>query len=155
MNTITRPLFFILILGTVLPYGMMAQETPEPEVVAIPVEGIAVTTAHNSFIDYHDYILKDGQFRFRKELKKVKHDTNFLEYASDANNIRISKYDYLKMMRRAVNQSDTKGEFMALISDLFVDKDQSFAEQVDFASLYDATRPHTFHGYFDGLPRIR
>lgn len=85
---------------------------------------------------------------------KVKNEEDYLIYASADNNIRISKLDYMRLMRKAVNQSDTKQEFMKHVNTYFVDKDQRFAEQVDFETLYHATRATTFYGYFDGLPRI-
>lgn len=154
MKTITHTLFLIIGLGFASMPSAYSQDPSNTQSLVIPAEDVDVTEFKNTFVDYHSYILKDENFRFRKEIKKVKSDEEYLEYASADNQIRISKLDYMRLMRKAVNQSETKQEFLNHINTYFVDKDQRFAEQVDFEAIYDATRATTFYGYFDGLPRI-
>ncbi len=154
MHTITRTLLLFLggLFGTI-PFAY-SQEPASSQTMTIPVETEEVTSPKNTFVDYHGYILNADDFRFRKELKKVKYDADYLEYASADNNIRISKRDYLKLLRWHVNQSDSKQEFVGRIAEQFADSEQQFTQTLDLESIYDSTRPHTFHGYFDGLPRI-
>ena len=154
MKTITYHLCILLLVGfATIPNGY-SQDPASSQTLNIPVQDEDITELKNTFIDYHSYILNEDQFRFRKEIKKVKNNEDYLEYASADNSIRISKLDYMRLMRKAVNQSETKQEFMNHIKTYFVDKDQRFAEQVNFEAIYDATRQYTFYGYFDALPRI-
>ncbi len=154
MKTITYICFILFVFGFVTNPTAYSQYPSNTQSLEIPAEDVDVREFKNTFVDYHSYILNDETFRFRNEIKKVKNEDDYLEYASADNNIRISKLDYMRLMRKTVNQSDTKQEFMKHVNTYFVDKDQRFAEQVDFEAIYDATLATTFYGYFDGLPRI-
>lgn len=153
MKTTTRPFLLSLSLILLASYVTQAQETHKKE-EGIPIEGEQATQPRNTFVDYHTYILGSSDFRFRKEIKKAKGTDDYLEYASN-NNIRISKYDYLRLVRRAVNQSDSKSEFINKMIYHFPDTENKFTNTLDLETVYDITRPKTFYGYFDGLPRIR
>lgn len=132
-----------------------AQETTKETKNRIPIEGDQVTAPRNNFIDYNSYILDKEDFKFRREIKRVKHDADFLEYASTENSIRISKYDYLRLVRRAVNQSDSQDEFITKMIGYFPDTENEFTNTLNLETIYDSTRPKTFYGRFDGLPRLR
>ena len=144
---------FILSLGLFFIFTNSAhtQDIKNDQSHGIPFE--EKSTLINTFVDYHSQIVATEDFRFRKEFKKVKKDSVFLEYKSSKNNIIISKYNYLRLMRRVVNQSDSKTEFFTKFTEYFPDADNRFAQTLDLASFYDRTRPKTFFGYFDGLPR--
>jgi hypothetical protein len=154
MKTTTRPFLLSLSLILLSSYVTQAQETHNKEFEGIPIEGEQATQPRNTFVDYHTYILGSSDFRFRKEIKKAKGTDDYLEYASNNNNIRISKYDYLRLVRRAVNQSDSKSEFINKMIYHFPDAENKFTNTLDLETVYDTTRPKTFFGYFDGLPRI-
>lgn len=132
-----------------------AQETTKETNNRIPIEGDQVTAPRNNFIDYNTYLLDLEDFRFRREIKKVKHDADFLEYASSDNSIRISKYDYLRLVRKAVNQSDSHDEFITKMIGYFPDTENKFTNTLNLETIYASTRPRTFYGRFDGLPRLR
>lgn len=134
---------------------MLAQETVKEQFKGIPVEGEQATEAKNTFIDYHAYIMDIGDFKFSKEIKKAKKEPDYLEYASSDNAIRISKYDYLRLVRKSINQSDSKSEFITMMTQQFPDTENSFTNTLNLETFYDSARPRTFFGRFDGLPRVR
>ncbi len=155
MKTTTKTRFLSLTAVLMLSFSAVAQETTTDQFKGIPVEGEHLTEARNTFIDYHAYILDTGDFKFRKEIKKVKKEPEFLEYASTDNNIRISKYDYLRLVRRTINQSDTKNEFIDRMTEHFPDTENRFTNTLNLETIYDSARPKTFFGRFDELPRVR
>ncbi|MEZ4801685.1 MAG: hypothetical protein R2797_02855 [Gelidibacter sp.] len=155
MTTTTKTVLLALSAWLSLSVAMQAQETPTKDTRVIPVAEDQATQARNTFVNYHNYLLATEGFRFKTELKKVKQTTDFLEYATPENSIRISKYDYLRVVRKAVNQSDTKTEFISKMVLYFPGTEDQFTNTLNLEAFYDTARPKTFYGYFDGLPRIR
>ncbi|MCK7589644.1 hypothetical protein M0G43_03555 [Subsaxibacter sp. CAU 1640] len=154
MKNFTQNFLKCLVFWLLVPLDIVAQDIPKTPSQVIPIEGEQVTSPRNTFVDYHSYILQQDKFRFRSEIKKEKLNSDFLEYASANNNIRISKLDYLKLVRHAVNQSDSKAEFIDRMRILFPDEEDAFTNALSLESFYDSTRSTTFYGYFDGMPRI-
>ncbi len=152
MKTTTATFILSLSLFLIFSNSAQNQEIRNEQSDVVPYEEEQETQLRNTFIDYNSYIVAAEDFKFRKEFKKVKKDTLFLEYSSPDNNIIISKYDYLKLVRRVVNQSDSKTEFIIKFTEYFPDTENRFAQTLDLESFYARTRPRTFFGYFDGLP---
>lgn len=155
MKNFSKNHFFTCSLLLLISFFTQAQETIKESERRIPIEGDQATSPRNNFIDYNTYIQDSENFRFSREIKRVKHDADFLEYASSENSIRISKYDYLRLVRRAVNQSDSQDEFITKMIGYFPDTENEFTNTLNLETIYDSTRPKTFYGRFDGLPRLR
>lgn len=151
MKKITAPSILVFIGILFMGFNAIGQEILQNEFQNIPVQVGKKPVQKNTLLDYNTSILAAEEFRFHKEIKKARQDSGILEYRSNDNTILISKLDYLKLLRKTINQSDTEKEFFEAIGTYF---DDNLIHILDLASVYDTTRGQTFYGYFDGLPRF-
>lgn len=111
-------------------------------------------TALNTFIPFNQSIIKNEEFRFRKAIRKAKQVNLIMEYRSDNERFIMSRLDYLKMLKRMLNRSESTEVFIKKMQELFPSQNNQFIKNLDLELIYEQGRKLTFNGYLDELKYV-
>lgn len=111
----------------------------------------ATSVATNTFISYNEKIIENEKFKFRQAIRNAKRQNFILEYISDNERIIMSRLDYLKVLKRTMNQSESQEVFIEKMQELFPSQNNEFLNSLNLELLYEQGRKRTFNGYLDGL----
>lgn len=105
----------------------------------------------NTFASYNQKVIKNKNFRFRKAIREAKQVNLILEFISVDDRILMSKLDYLRMLRRTLNQSASEEIFLEKMNDFFPLENHRFLKSLELKLLYENGRRLTFNGYLNTL----
>lgn len=111
----------------------------------------ATDVATNTFISYNRNIIENEKFRFRRAMRIAKRQNFILEYITDNERIIMSRWDYLKVLKRTLNQSESSEIFIKKMQELFPSQNNEFLNSLNLELLYEQGRKRTLNGYLDGL----
>lgn len=108
----------------------------------------------NTFTGYHRNLINADKINFRKEIKIAKKNNNSLQFTSNKRDIELKLSSYLKIIRKAANQSKNVESFQLLLNDLLLQLESHFYINEDLDELYAVTRKSTFNGKINTLPGV-
>lgn len=101
----------------------------------------------------NEQILSQDKFKLNKEIRQAEKD---LDNQNSVNKgvSELSRYEYLKTLRRAANRTDNEADFKEMVMDALPVLQPIFSNLDHMDHLYDAVRKDTFNGRLEALPSV-
>ncbi|MGB3591567.1 MAG: hypothetical protein WBA16_07765 [Nonlabens sp.] len=116
--------------------------------------GLYEEVDRDDFRSLNENLLEMADFNIREALRESKRKNELVIFRSNLNEIRLSRREYLTILRKAANRSSNDTEFVNYLLKALPELSNRIRNYRSNSSLYRIVRKDTFNGRLEALPTL-